>query len=248
MPRDITEKLITLKSTKGFVFTGMIIERAGSISETWEYSLRRVHGAYVSRDRINEFQKAYQQESTAFEDRNNQQYKEKLKKLLEIERKEHHYGGERGFFVVLDKKSDGYYLKPFEIVYKEVKDNKSDTKISLENIPDFEEMASDAAEEARKTEEARKAEDYGLELKEVDTKHHAHYTPDVKPSPAPVQNPSTPSSAGPLTLAQSAKARVAQRTPTSKHAGQAKKFAPIKPGNDSSGAADNALNSYRKKK
>lgn len=117
--------------------------------------------------------------------------------------------------------------------------------------PNFEEMFKEPITEP--------AEDPEMQLADVDLKH---YHPGDKISPdyadgdtgklpelSKVQNPaalsssSTPSSVKPPTLAESARARVAKKTPTSKHAGQAKKFTPIKPssGENTQHAADNAL-------
>ena len=249
MPEDKVEKLLNVKTKKGSIYMGVRTECGGKYNEVWKYFLNGKSGsvpaAYVSRKRLAGLNKVCVGYASTTQDKTSLDYRKKLEGLLKTERNIG-YSGKNGYFVRLVKKNKVYSLHFLEA---ELQTNVSDV-VGAQETPDFEEfmdeIAADsskgakAAQEAKAAEKSRK-EEYGLQLKVVDGRRPTHYTSDVKPSPVPVQSSSAVPSAGPLTLAQSSKARVAQRTPTSKHEGKAKKFTPIKSSEDTQHAAGDVL-------
>lgn len=178
MPEDITSKIISLKSKGGAVFLGQRSLNGSKPREIWEQSYggvsKKIPAAYVSREVLDHLQKLYQDYSSNGVNRNDPSYVNRLEKLITFGRSQN-YDSESGFLVKIVKESNGYYLKAFD-VHKEV-----DSSQKSEEIPDFEEMADKAAEETR--EEARKKEEYGMQLKDVE-KPYRHG--DELNSPKPV--------------------------------------------------------------
>ncbi|VVB78908.1 Uncharacterised protein [uncultured archaeon] len=142
MSEDITEKLITLTSAKGAIFTGTRIKKDnGSYSENWKCSYNGSSGsipaAYVSKGELSSIQSKYS-DYLSSQEKTEPEYRKKLESLIRSGRKEN-YEGKTGYLVRIIKKPNGYYLNAFEIVKREVKSK-------LEE-PDFEEMAFQAVED-----------------------------------------------------------------------------------------------------